>query len=126
MYKIRQAKKSDWRVIKKIIELNSEHLMQEHLPSVASFFVCEKAGQVVGCCALDIYSKKIAEIRSLAVIKEHRGNNIGHALIRACIKRAKSRKIKEVLAITGRDKLFKEFGFDSFKKEKKAVFLILD
>ena len=81
-------------------------------------------GRIVGFAALEIYSTKLAELRSLAVSSEFQGHGIGKALVKACVDRAKERQIFEVMAITSSDEFFQRCGFDfTLPGEKKAVFL---
>jgi amino-acid N-acetyltransferase len=123
--RIRKAAARDLPAIQKLIKANPDTLMQKHLPKVGEFFVAEEAGNIVGCCALAVYSKRLAEVRSLAVEKAHRSNGIASALVAACLKEAKRRKVYEVITITGAVKLFKKQGFGTFHKEKYALMKIL-
>lgn len=87
-------------------------------------FVALVGGRIVGCAALEIYSKKLAEVRSLAVDPNHRGRGIGKRLVQACVDRAKERGIFEVMAITSTEEFFQACGFDfTLPGEKKALFL---
>lgn len=122
---IRPARKCDWEGIKELIRSNPTKLMQTHLPKLESFFVAVEGGEVVGCCALQVYSRRLAEVRSLAVRSNFRRNGIGKKLITACLKRAKRRKVYEVLGITGAKKLFESFGFGIFQQEKYAMLKVL-
>lgn len=125
MIKYREAKLGDWANIKSIIALYPKVLMQEHLPKWQTFFVAFDEEKMIGCCALDVYSKRIAEIRSLAVLPDYRGKGVGTKLVSLCLKRAKKKKILEIITITGKEKLFRKLGFDTFNKEKIALFKIL-
>lgn len=87
------------------------------------FWVAEKEGELVACCSLEIYSKKLAEIRSLAVDKNHEGEGIASALLEQCLLEAKKKKIYEVLVITDRENLFKRKGFAEQLHGQKALFL---
>jgi amino-acid N-acetyltransferase len=80
--------------------------------SIGTFFVWDdpKKG-VVACCGLTIYSKKLAEIRSLVVGNDFQKRGIGNTLIKKCLKLAKENKIYEVLAITDRVAFFSDLGF---------------
>jgi amino-acid N-acetyltransferase len=87
-------------------------------------FIAEMNGQIVGFAALEIYSSKLAELRSLAVSSQHQGRGIGKALVQACVDRAKQRHVFEVMAITSSEEFFQRCGFDfTLPGEKKAVFL---
>jgi amino-acid N-acetyltransferase len=87
-------------------------------------FLAETDGHIVGFAALEIYSPKLAELRSLAVAAEYQGRGIGKALVRACAELAREQRIFEVMAITSSDEFFKHCGFDfTLPGEKKAVFL---
>jgi amino-acid N-acetyltransferase len=92
---------------------------------IDQYFVAELNGQIVGCVVLEIYSKKLCEIRSLAVSSAAQGLGIGKQLVQACVERAKAEGIMEVMAITSADDFFLSCGFDfTLPGEKKALFLL--
>ena len=122
---IRKARKEDWPLITALISQFPKSLMQNSLPRWSRFFVATKNREIVGCCALDVYSIRIAEVRSLAVASGYQKKGIGSKLIKACIQRAKQLNIHEVIAITGREDVFKKFGFSTFKKEKTALLKVM-
>lgn len=87
-------------------------------------FVAEFEGKIVGFVALEVYSKKLAEIRSLCVAESFQRHGIGKQLVAACVQRAKDRSILEVMAITSSEDFFQSCGFDfTLPGEKKAFFL---
>jgi N-acetylglutamate synthase-like GNAT family acetyltransferase len=89
-----------------------------------SFFVAEYEGRIVGCAALEIYSWKLAEVRSLAVAPDMQGLGIGQKLVQACIDRARAENILEVMAITSADTFFMNCGFNyTLPGEKRALFI---
>ncbi len=80
--------------------------------------------RIVGFAALEVYSKKLAELRSLAVSSDFQGRGIGKALVTACVELAREKHVFEVMAITSSDEFFQRCGFDfTLPGEKKAVFL---
>jgi N-acetylglutamate synthase-like GNAT family acetyltransferase len=86
-------------------------------------FVAECAGEIVGFAALEIYSRKLAEIRSLAVADGFQRRGIGRQLVAACIALARERRILEVMAISSSEVFFRSCGFDyTLPDEKKAFF----
>ncbi len=87
-------------------------------------FIAASGNIVVGFAALEIYSPKFSELRSLAVAPEFQGRGIGRRLVAACLELARERKVFEVMAITSTDEFFRRCGFDfTLPGEKKALFL---
>lgn len=77
----------------------------------------------VGFSAIEIYSPKLAELQSLAVHHEFRRTGIGRFLVRACVDRARSLGVMEVLAISSSEDFLKSCGFDyALPDQKKALF----
>lgn len=86
-------------------------------------FVAERDEELVGFAALEIYSSKLGEIRSLAVLESERGRGIGQALVEACLERAREQEVFEVMAITSEDGFFQRCGFDyTLPGERRALF----
>lgn len=87
-------------------------------------FVAEVNEQIVGFVTLEIYSKKLAEVRSLCVRPIMQGQGVGKKLVNACIDLAKEKNVFEVMAITSTEQFFQSCGFDfTLPGEKKALFL---
>src|SRR4026208_171657 len=72
----------------------------EIAPLLDAFWVAEVDGRIVGCCCLEVYSPKIAELRSLAGMPEFRGQGLGARLTDAAVEEAKRRGIPQVLVVT--------------------------
>lgn len=123
--RIRQATTKDREEVAKLIKMYPTRLMQIHLPKISNFFVAVEGGEVVGCCALEIYSKRLAEVRSLAVAKNFQGRGIATKLIQHCLKKARGQDVYEVLGITSAIKLFNRLGFKTFNRERFALLKIL-
>jgi len=88
-------------------------------------FLAERDGEIVGFAALEVYSPKLGEIRSLAVDGSQRGMGIGRALVEACLEEAEERDVFEVMAITSEDAFFQRCGFDyTLPGEKRALFYV--
>jgi amino-acid N-acetyltransferase len=81
-----------------------------------SVWVEDESGRVLGCGALQIVWEDLAEIRSLAVKTAVHGKGIGSHLIEALIEEARMMRMKRVLVLTYRAKLFQRLGFDLMDK----------
>jgi len=91
---------------------------------LSNCFVAEMDSRIVGCAALEVYSSKLAELRSLAVATAVQRRGIGRLLVEACVNRARNNYILEVMAITSSEEFFRSCGFDfTLPGEKKALFM---
>ena len=112
--------------IRGLIRLFPEQLVQRNLPRVTSFFVAFTGGRLVGCCALQIYSKRLGEVRSLAVHPDFQDLGVASRLVACCIARGKQRGVRELFAVTSQTSFFGRLGFATFRREKTAMFYELD
>jgi N-acetylglutamate synthase-like GNAT family acetyltransferase len=119
---VRSAVPEDMPAIRALIRKFPSHLMQKDVPRIPSFFVAEWEGRIVGCCALQIYSRRLAEIRSLAVDTEFQNRGVATRLLQLCEQRARERKIRQLLAVSSNARFFENRGFRTFLREKIALF----
>jgi len=87
-------------------------------------FVCRQQNQIVGFAAFEMYSKKLGEIQCLAVDAQLRRQGIGGKLVEMCVQRAREQKVKEVLAISASEDMFRSCGFDYSLPDQKRAFFI--
>lgn len=85
--------------------------------SLRDFFVLDQDGSIVGCCALHINWEDLAEVRSLAVHEDLRGEGLGKALVLACLEEARQLGISRVYALTYRAGFFEGLGFLPVSKD---------
>ncbi len=129
---IRKAKKSDLTKIIKLINFGAQsgkvltRPRSDILQNISNFFVCIENNEVIGCVSLEVYSPKLAEIRSLVVDCVYQRKGIGSLLVQICLTEAQRLGIFEVLAITDKDQFFKGLGFKKSIEEKRPMFLKLD
>lgn len=87
-------------------------------------FIAQVDQQVVGFSAVEIYSKKLAEIQCLAVSDDFQRRGVGRTLVGMCLERARDQKVVEVMAISSSDEMFRACGFDySLPNQKRALFI---
>ncbi len=79
--------------------------------SLSSFFVVDQEGEVVATAALHILGDDLAEIRSLAVVKEQHGKGLGKLLVNRLFEEAQELEIPRVLALTYQQAFFERCAF---------------
>jgi amino-acid N-acetyltransferase len=86
-------------------------------------FIAQTNGRPVGFAAVEVYSRKLAEVQCLAVRAEYQGRGIGHELVGLCVQRAKELGVVEVMAISSSEEFLKSCGFDyALPDQKRALF----
>jgi len=120
--KIGKAKPRDVPEIKKLIDAYSvdgrtvPRSLSHLYTNVREFFVCREAGKVIGCGALHVSWDDLAEIRSVAVHASRKGNGIGTALVKACLREARQLGVPQVFALTAAPGFFEKLGFRRIPK----------
>lgn len=121
---IRKAKVPDVKKIQELINFYAEdkemlpRSLNELYENIQDFFVEEKNGEVVACGALHIIWEDLAEIKSLAVEKNYRGQGLGKKLVQEFFKQAKKLVVKKIFVLTFKPEYFKQFGFKEIPREK--------
>ncbi len=121
---IRKARFSDIKEIQRLINRYAQdgallpRSLSELYENIRDFFIYKEKRRMLGCCALHISWKDLAEIKSLAVRREARRRGIGNRLLRTALQEAKELGIKKVFALTNQEKFFKKNSFKKIKKEK--------
>ena len=114
---VRSAKTSDIKKIRLIVDTYASErklLSKETVTlyeNVQEFTVAEVNGEVVGCGALHVLWEDLAEVRTVAVIKEWQGKKIGHAILEHILVKAKELGVKKVFCLTFETKFFGAHGF---------------
>ena len=125
---VRKASPDDIDAILDVVNTNTDRLLQRDRDEIAqlldTFWVTEVDRRVVGCCCLEVYSPKIAELRSLAVLPAYRGHGLGAALTDAAVEEAKRRGIPQVLVVTSNREFFERLHFGPCLNEKYALFWV--
>jgi amino-acid N-acetyltransferase len=75
------------------------------------WLVAEQDGELIGCVSLVYYNGSLAEVRSLAVRPDWRGNGIASRLVAEAVAMARARGLKRVLTLTRAARLFEQAGF---------------
>ncbi len=116
---IRKARIEDVKVIHSLLMHNEDHdglvlprSFSQLYSHLRDFFVAvNDDGKVIGCCALNIIWENLAEIRSLVVLPEHRGNKLGRKLVETCLSESVTLGIYKVYTLTEQEGFFAHLGF---------------
>ena len=125
MYFIEKAGILDVEAIYELIRKSAkkDEMLARSLQSIyenlRAFFVCRnKAGTVIGCCALQIVWKELAEVRSLAVSPRYKGKGVGSKLVLTALMEARDLGIRKVFTLTYVPQFFKTLKFKPLDKKK--------
>ncbi len=101
---LRKARIEDIEPVVQLIDSNLDKLLprtsEELRELLDTLWVVEEDKQIVGCCCLEVYSPKIAEVRSLAVREDCRHKGYGEMLVHVATEEAQRRNVRQVLVVT--------------------------
>lgn len=118
-YTVRQARTSDVRVIRALIDSNvgPGRLLDKHTVNlyedIQEFCVAVSSDDesVVGCGALHVMWEDLAEIRTVAVSEHARGHGVGHLIVDELLARARKVGVARVFCLTFAVSFFAVHGF---------------
>jgi amino-acid N-acetyltransferase len=116
---IRRARTADVPAIRDLIDLYAADRILLDKPMVTlyediqEFWVAERDidGGVVGCGALHVMWRDLAEVRTVAVDPRHRGLGIGHAIVEKLLATATWLGVRRVFCLTFETAFFSAHGF---------------
>ncbi len=115
---IRSARTSDIKGVRTLIDSYAPQgrlLSKETVTlyeSVQEFMVAVEGHQVIGCGALHVLWEDLAEVRTVAVAEDLRGQGIGHLILDAIIARAGKLGVKRIFCLTFETEFFSAHGFE--------------
>lgn len=97
----------------------------EEVRDLTPLAVCaEHEQQVVGFAAVEVYSKKLAEIQCLAVHADYQALGVGRRIVTRCVELAREQGVLELMVITSSDRFLMQCGFHySLPGQKRALFI---
>jgi amino-acid N-acetyltransferase len=120
--KIRKATVKDSKTIHLLINRFAQkdtilpRSLNEIYENIRDFFVCTNQSKVIGTSALHIMWEDLAEIRSIAVLRDYQNKGIGKKLIEECLEEAQALGIKKIFVLTYNPEFFKKIGFQEIDK----------
>ncbi len=116
-YAVRPARTSDVPAVRALVDAYARDARLLDKPTVTlyedvqEFLVAEGDAGVVGCGALHVLWRDLAEVRTLAVRPEVRGHRVGSALLAALLDRARAVGVERVFCLTFETEFFQRHGF---------------
>jgi amino-acid N-acetyltransferase len=115
---IRPARTQDIPGIRALIDtytlggrlLNKETVMLYE--DVQEFTVAVDDNVVVGCGALHVLWEDLAEVRTVAVVDNLKGQGVGHDILEAIINRARTVGVSRIFCLTFETAFFARHGFE--------------
>ncbi|HVO43836.1 MAG TPA: GNAT family N-acetyltransferase [Aggregatilineales bacterium] len=123
---LRKATPTDIVGVLQVINENLDKLLprqsEELLELLDTLWVIDHEGTIAGCVCLEVYSPKIAEVRSLAVREAYRGLGYGELLVETAVEEARRRHVRQILVVTSQVEFFEKMNFGACLNEKYAMF----
>src|SRR3990170_8761471 len=91
--------------------------LSELYENIRDFFVFIQDDTLIGCAALHIFWKDLAEIKSVAVEENYQKKGIGKQLIQKCLEEGKVLGINKLFVLTYIPGFFERMGFKRVDKE---------
>ncbi len=113
----RKARVGDAEQIRKLINSYASdnqmlfRSLSEIYENIRDYHLAIDDGEVVGSCALHVFWEDLAELRSLAVRRDHLGKGLGRRLVKNVLTEAPSLGIKNVFILTAIPEYFEKAGF---------------
>ncbi len=85
--------------------------------NIRSYFIAQDGEKIIGFCALHIHAPNLAEVRSMIVDQEYRGQNIGTTLVENACEEGRRLGLEKVLTLTYEKHFFERLGFVEIPKE---------
>jgi amino-acid N-acetyltransferase len=85
--------------------------------NIRDYYVYVENGSIVGCAALHVFWKDLAEIKSIAVEEGHQNKGIGKQLIQKCLEEGKALGISRLFVLTYIPEFFERMGFKLIDKD---------
>src|SRR5258708_34453410 len=123
---LRRARFDDIEPIRELINQDLDKVLPRTADELRELldmaWVVDEDHAIVGCCVLEVYSPKIAELRSLVVREDCRGKGYGEMLVQVATEEAQRRKIRQVLVVTSTRDFFEKLNFGPALNENYSLF----
>jgi amino-acid N-acetyltransferase len=119
---LRRAMVSDVSAVQKMVNEFAERgemlprSLSELYENIRDYIIAEREGEVVGCAALHVTWGDLAEVKSVAVREDQRGQGLGRRLVSTCLQDARDLGVPRLFVLTYIPDYFARFGFRRVEK----------
>jgi amino-acid N-acetyltransferase len=92
--------------------------LNELYENIRDYFVLESNSEIVGTVACHVNWEDLAEVKSLAVAENLRGQGLGRKLLEACVVDARDLGLKRLFALSYKPEFFKHHGWREVDKSE--------
>ncbi len=85
--------------------------------NIRSYIIAQEKNRIVGFGALHIHTYSLAEVRSLIVNPDFRGQKMGQTMVDSMIAEAKKLGIRKLFTLTYEQRFFEKLNFKEIPKE---------
>ena len=86
--------------------------------NLRNYFVAENGdGHVLGCGALQVSWEGLAEVKSVAVRDDLRGQGVGSIIVRRCLEEAAELSVPQVFVLSFVPEFFEKLGFRRIERQ---------
>jgi amino-acid N-acetyltransferase len=120
---IRPAKITDAKQIYGLVKYYANNREMLHRPindiyeSIQEFVVFEKENQIVGCGALHVSWKNLAEVKSLAILEGHKGQGLGRRIVKKLQENACVLEIYKIFVLSFKPDFFIKLDYTIISKD---------
>lgn len=121
--KVRAATMDDVAEIHRLLQFQARkgnllpRPLNELYRNIRDFFVIDIDGRMRACAALEIFTKELAEVRSLAVGEEYSGIGLGKKIVSEITQEARALGLSRLMALTYVPEFFHKLGFKTVTKD---------
>ncbi|MCH9812635.1 MAG: N-acetyltransferase [Epsilonproteobacteria bacterium] len=118
-----KAKLTDVKAMQALVlpEVTSGRILfrsdDEIATNIRSYVLAKEDENLIGFVALHIHADELAEVRSLIVNENYRGEGIGQALVKETLQEAKKLGLGKVFTLTYEKQFFEKLQFVEIPKE---------
>lgn len=92
-------------------ELLLPRSLSEIISQIPQFLIIQDKANIIGCVSLEVFTKELGEVRSLAVDPEYKNQRLGENLLLSIEHSARELGLRKMMALTYVEGFFHKYGY---------------